>query len=542
MNSNSNSNIAYIEINNKINDDISFDFLNENEKFGLLTLKVAESPLTNVETLFLFTIDITGSMNEKAVEKNTKLDIVKQTFKSMIQYLSKLTAPIFIRLHVFNTEVIVLMETISINNKDKLTELYTKIDELFADNATDIENALKTATTYMDSYSNENPTHQICHIFMTDGYATIGDVTNDGLSKLVSVNYPSIFIGFGKSHNIELMKKLTDKPNSIYQFINNMEDTSLIYGETIHHYLYPAIRDVDIRILNGFIYDWKMNEWTTQIHENIISSNSTKIYHIKRNKNTEVCANIYDIKHSSKTNRKEFDTCAVEIPILHNIFTNEYNILDLTKYMLRHKTQILLFEAKSLDTNYYNNNITETKEIRRKINCLFKEIYGYMKKNDLLEDSFMRNLCDDLCITYKNIGTDIGNMFILSRYTSQGRQQTYSMTPDKDETGYDIQDDDIQSKLSKPNKLVRSTCRYEEYTSDDVIRELKEEKEEENKNKQEKEEENKNKQEEEEEEVKKNKKNDLDDEEIQNYIISNSQTSCYANECTLNTMQQMSQI
>ena len=52
-----------------------------------------------------------------------------------------------------------------------------------------------------------------------------------------------------------------------------------------------------------------------------------------------------------------------------------------------------------------------------------------MRENDLTEDAFMKLLCDDLSIIYQTMDLTNGAMYALSRFTSQGRQQTYSATP-----------------------------------------------------------------------------------------------------------------
>jgi len=41
----------------------------------------------------------------------------------------------------------------------------------------------------------------------------------------------------------------------------------------------------------------------------------------------------------------------------------------------------------------------------------------------------MKMLCDDVYITYTTMGQRQGQMYALARFTSQGRQQTYSATP-----------------------------------------------------------------------------------------------------------------
>jgi hypothetical protein len=515
-------NNAIIEINNKHNPVISFDFLGENEEFGILNIKANKAPITTSNTLFLFTIDITGSMNERTTGRITKLDIVKQTFKSMLNYLSTIDAPIYIRLHCFNTEVSVIMETILIKNKEDLTTLYNKIDGLFADNSTNIEAALKGATEYMDKYSEENPSHQICHVFMTDGYATIGITNENSLCQLVSDKYSGIFIGFGKDHNIQLMKKMTNKSNAVYQFINDMEDTSLIYGETIHQYLYPAARNIEIQFTDCLVYDWKNNVWTDKLIEGIISSEANKIYHIKKTSDAAAYASVYGVPHWAGTNESLLLDIVHILPKLINFDTNTENIVDLTNYMFRQKTMELLFDANVID------NPTEFENLRNKIRSLFNEIRQYMREESILDDGFMNQLCDDLCITYRNIGTNTGNMFILARHTSQGRQQTYSATPkscrsDQETEVYSQSPFDLPvPSTPRPRMLKRSITgtihrfppmdEYDEFQGVPVVE----------------------------------NQNDNEDEivtsEIDTYVITGNNTSCYANNSTLNTMSQMTQV
>ena len=54
------------------------DIINENETFGILSIKMKKTKKTEFPTLLLFTVDITGSMNEPAYYNVSKLDVVKQ--------------------------------------------------------------------------------------------------------------------------------------------------------------------------------------------------------------------------------------------------------------------------------------------------------------------------------------------------------------------------------------------------------------------------------------------------------------------------------
>ena len=51
-----------------------------------------------------------------------------------------------------------------------------------------------------------------------------------------------------------------------------------------------------------------------------------------------------------------------------------------------------------------------------------------MKENNIEHDKFMLNLCDDICICYRTIGTKFDAMYTYSRHSSQGTQRYYTVT------------------------------------------------------------------------------------------------------------------
>jgi len=48
-----------------------------------------------------------------------------------------------------------------------------------------------------------------------------------------------------------------------------------------------------------------------------------------------------------------------------------------------------------------------------------------MRVHGLEEDPLLQLLCEDISVTYRTIGSVNGNMFAMARYTSQGRQKSY---------------------------------------------------------------------------------------------------------------------
>jgi hypothetical protein len=198
------------------------NIINENETFGILSIKMKKTKKTEFPTLLLFTVDITGSMNEPAYHNVSKLDVVKQTFKSMVRYMVSLdTTNIRLRVHAFNEEVEVVIDNMIVN-KENEENILSIIQSLEADNSTNIEKALNYANDTITSILEKEPNLQVNHIFMTDGDPTAGECNPSKLANMVNNNFPNVFIGFGSTHNVLLLKKLSDYENCDYLFVDNM--------------------------------------------------------------------------------------------------------------------------------------------------------------------------------------------------------------------------------------------------------------------------------------------------------------------------------
>jgi hypothetical protein len=155
-----------------------------------------------------------------------------------------------------------------------------------------------------------------------------------------------------------------------------------------------------------------------------------------------------------------------------------------------------------------------------------------MNDNNLLEDKFYKLLCDDLCITYRTMGTPTGNMFALSRFTSQGSQQTYSATPrinkQNDPFKYDDEDDDDNTLPILYNNPAQNNFGLRRLKTQNIMSfaTFDEEEEEQSQNP-----------------IVENENMDepeISGDEIDKYVLDDLNTTCYANESTLNIMTQLS--
>jgi len=395
------------------------DLLKDDESFGVLRVKIAKTKITKTPLFIVFTIDKTGSMNDYE-NGATKMDYVKQTFKNMMYFLSNQDVDIFIRVHSFNYKVDVAIDTIKITEQN-VKGLIDKIYEIDCHGSTDIEAALKSAGDALTAYHTTFPDHNIYHIFMTDGEATAGERNQYSLATMVNNKFTNSFVGFGQYHNADLLKKLSDRSNAEYLFVDDMENTSLVYGETIHKILYPAIKDVEIRMVDGLIYDWKINKWADAIWESTFCGEVNKIYQIKTTKPNDVLANVYGKVVDQVDHALELLSIVYSLPDLIDKTDKTTEYTDLSKYVYRQRVQELLYQANQSNISYENQVI-----LKENIRAVFRRMRKYMRLNRLLTDPFMTLLSDDLSITFRTIGTNLGGMFSASRYASQGRQTTYS--------------------------------------------------------------------------------------------------------------------
>lgn len=401
----------------------TIDVVNENEYFGVLSVKPRNMPSNQNQKFILFTVDRTGSMSEC-----NKMTYVKDTFKNMIQFIANECPDIYIQVNVFNTTVETCIPLTKID-LDIVDELIQKIDSIEAEGATAIDAALRSAKDTMLSYIAENPRHSACHIFMTDGDPTFGEKSHSRLSSMVSDKYPNTFIGFGRSHNSKLLRRFGDVDMASYDFVDNVEHTGLVYGEIMHNLLSSAFTDVTIRAVNGKLYNWKTNSWCNELNEYSLVNDTEKNYHVR-------CENRYDLKveiygKTSAVDTKQLHDTVYVIPYLINSETGTatHHTEDLSKYVFRQAVLEKLFLAKSEDLELSMfNDIDEIRDLKHEISQLFTKIRRYMQDTDQQDDSMLRQLVDDLTITYKTIGTPTGRILALSRQSTQGRQQSRNVS------------------------------------------------------------------------------------------------------------------
>ena len=409
----------------------------ENSKFGILNFIAVTSEENSEEFDFLFVVDCSGSMSDKCGDGRSKMQHISHTLKNMILFFHEHpNVKVHFTIDAFDTQIYHIVTRTKITDKN-LNEIIHKIERITPRGSTNIELALIKSAEQITYLQTQFPKNNINHIFMTDGEANQGSINIDELQSIVNPNISNAFIGFGVEHDASLLNGISSVGKSAYYFIDKLESAGLVYGEILHGIIYKLITSPEIIINNGLVYDYKTNTWVQSLKICDIVSESNKTYNIissePKNCSVNIKGNIYDM--------------IVLFP------ATQIETADLTIQIYRQRTLQFLYEANNFNSKKrsYNNskgitflcfdNTTqvglpnfkeEIKIFRIKLANFIEEIKKYMTDNNLTENKIIKNLCDDIYICYRTLGTKFGTMYCTARQTSQGTQRVYTASSVED--------------------------------------------------------------------------------------------------------------
>jgi hypothetical protein len=422
-----------------------------NAKFGILSLEAEPCDINTQEQDFIFTIDRSGSMSDKCSDGRNKMQHIIHTLKNMILYFfENPNINAYISVFSFDDTCICVIERTKVTVIN-IQQVLLKVENIYPLGCTNIELALKNLSTYVESIKTSNPSNNISNIFMTDGEATAGSKNLTTLKSLVNSDIDNAFIGVGIDHDVILLEHISSHKNSSYHFIDALEKSGLVYGEILHNILYKHLIDTQITIENGLIYDYFNNQWVNNLFIGTVVGEANKTFHIVSD-NPDTCKIILNCKNND--NNLLFQANTINNP------DTDHSI-----YLFRQRTLQILFNVKEVQSkifnaredttgfrvfnrenkfNFNNSKISETKmrevKLKDQLRLFLDEIKKYMSDNDLNDNKILKNLCDDVYICYKTIGTKYGKMYTTARQVSQATQRCYTVSntpgPEEDNMFY----------------------------------------------------------------------------------------------------------
>jgi uncharacterized protein YegL/polyhydroxyalkanoate synthesis regulator phasin len=416
-------------------------------KFGLHNLQAVLCDPSDVNHELVLTIDHSGSMDSVS-----KLDQAIYTLKNIVGYLEehpniKANVTIF----KFDDKFSDVLKRTNVT-EENYKSIETKINKIRSRGGTNIGLALEETTKYIRELKTIYPTHQISHIFLTDGEVTNGEFDPNILKQYVDKTVYNYFIGYGSGHDSKLLGILSDFEKGAYHYIDAIEKAGFVFGEILHNITHKVLYNCEIVIEHGVIYNYNTNLYTNRLYIGDIVGESNKVYHLF----TDIPATCYvHLKTTEYTSNN---------PLEIHMFQETEHDLSFVNYAFRHRTLTLLGEVKQCQEKYESSprfgnegyfsygNISDCK---MKMQKLFDEMLKYMEDNNDKQNKFIKMLCDDIHISQKTLGTRYGRMCISSRQTSQGTQRIYTVntTPiDRRRQDFDSDSDSDDCQKAAPRQ------------------------------------------------------------------------------------------
>ena len=270
----------------------------QSSNFGIYQVIAPSSSIHFNHIHWLINVDRSASMMDICPDGKTKIDHLKHTLQNMMTYFVglkeenvRLTQSL--TMMMFDHEMETICKELVIDKELANQKMENIINKIEPRGATNIEAALDAAAGHIKtivSAPDYDKTHQIAHIFMSDGNVTAGNGNNAYLKEKLNVLpeiYPDFiaantFIGFGNQHDAKLLKTLGDIPKGEYYFIDSIENAGMVYGEVLYNSLFEHLNKITIRVENGEIYNYKTDSWETELKVPMIASGQTRTWHIQK--------------------------------------------------------------------------------------------------------------------------------------------------------------------------------------------------------------------------------------------------------------------
>jgi hypothetical protein len=425
------------------------------EHFGIIEISVEEKPIQQQSWDIMFSIDISHSMSERCRDGKSKLYHIKHTMTNILRLFAKETNAIFhVCVHVFNHEHKEVFDFAEIN-AESVEKYIQYIKHITTDGCTNLKLPLQHSEKKYVERQQTHPENKFIHIALTDGEDT-SDNSDDFLLSQVSNNYKHVFIGFGTSHNSELLELFTTNNHHEYRFIDKVDASGFIYGEIIHNLLYSFVDNIRISVENGLVYDWKNNVWSDRLDIGSMATGCVKTFHIKSRAPGGMTATLSD--DSSRI----FEHIE-QLPGLLDVSSNVLQGNDLTQYMFRQKVQELLYRAKkrhiiSLEPGSYF--------IKKELKAFFITMKEHMESHGYMDDIFWKVLLDDIYIVYKTVDKPFSHMYAATRQVSQGRQYSCNTEDAFDELGESSSANMFTPSPNRPRVFRQRTSDYRDMVND----------------------------------------------------------------------------
>ena len=394
-------------------------FIKGEETFGVLTIKVADVPMSTHLHIIDSATDISGSMQYICSDGKSKMQHASHVLKNMANAIVNNNAPVLMASYGFDNKTDEIFSDTVINSEN-IAEIRKKFDKLQPRNGTNIHQSLVCTKTRVEN--RDQNIKQTC-ILLTDGLINDGIRDYREMKCHLSNKCKNIFIGLGGDHDdIGLQDLASNQLGDEYFYIQEIEKAGFVFGQILHEIFYTALSHISINVTNGEIYNYNTGEWSSELKVYALTGEANKTYHLRSLTSNDISVCISGcIGDENEPSIIEDDI--TPIPDLMSA-DNIIEANNLALHVIRQLVLELLYQAHKY--SMYKTGIHDT--IRSNIKELLANIKKYITENALDASDEYLTLCDDLSITLQTFDNYKAAMYSGSRQTSQGRQTSYNIT------------------------------------------------------------------------------------------------------------------
>lgn len=178
----------------------------------------------------LFLIDVSGSMDEEQRLANVK--------RSMSFILPFLSAQDQISIVTFSDDAKIVLSRFAVSDDNKRATEY-RVSQIRTQGNTNLSAGLLTCARVFEQPPTDTIQRKQGLVILTDGHANAGVTTEAGVLDIVKNllnRFPGLAItsvGYGETHNSDLMSKIGIEGGGSYNIVKNLEDVASVFGEIL---------------------------------------------------------------------------------------------------------------------------------------------------------------------------------------------------------------------------------------------------------------------------------------------------------------------
>jgi len=413
-----------------------------------------------IRVIMYGSIDCSGSMGENAShyqsrqhqnqqsQQNTKMHFVHATLTNMVDTIISQQeefshVEFYLAIVQFHSSATCVLrpQRVTPETKDEILQVISRIRPQAGTNFEkcfkEIAHLISNESQHI-SPSDDIPEHctQRMHVFLTDGDNNEGNKSIPHLASILSasaVQPTQIMIGYGTGHDSATLQSLCSHfPNSRQWFIDDIEKTGCIFGEILWSAVNAAFTKVSIKTPNAEVYDFETMQWKSEICLGDFAYDSSRTYYVRApwQHNEMVCNFAY-----TSIEAPQDTSCDIVTPLnYYNLSaeTPETKDAEVEKELWRLDTIMTIDKSiqffKTIRRMTFQDHVGIKTRLIDEITAFQEKFLKYATDNNLIEDSFIIQLADDLFVCINGlVVSSIGERYIAARQASQIQQRAVTI-------------------------------------------------------------------------------------------------------------------